>query len=254
MGSQESPGETKSSEVELGSEDSPGEIKSREVELGSEEIPGEIKNREVELCCHSRMDYLADELFLNSSFSGTVCVTSLHTAVETAISEVHKLLGTGRVPTSLTLLFWRWLTVVSVFLDRSARTSYSCPTPTPNPLPQYPSLNLINLVVSEDVKHPVYLLNGASAQIRFAMAPLSKTLRMSIGSIVHRVSNAKAGENVSEGSRSNINSRKSNFSCSPFNPFIAPASKIFGPKETWTSLQTVYFPVLSRFYFQCYAF
>ena len=126
MGSQESPGETKSSEVELGSEESPGEIKSREVELGSQKIPGEIKNREVELgsqkipgeiknrevelgsqkipgeiksrevelCCHSRMDYLADELFLNSSFSGTVCVTSLHTAVETAISEVHKLLGT----------------------------------------------------------------------------------------------------------------------------------------------------------------
>ena len=104
MGSQESPGETKSSEVELGSEDSPGEIKSREVELGSEEIPGEIKNREVELCCHSRMDYLADELFLNSSFSGTVCVTSLHTAVETAISEVHKLLGTGRVPTLLNIV------------------------------------------------------------------------------------------------------------------------------------------------------
>ena len=125
LGSEESPGEIKSREVELGSEEIPGEMKNREVELGSQKIPGEIKSREVELCCHSRMDYLADELFLNSSFSGTVCVTSLHTAVETAISEVHKLLGTGRVPTSLTLLFWRWLTVSSVFAGRRARTSYS---------------------------------------------------------------------------------------------------------------------------------
>ena len=45
----------------------------------------------------------------------------LRTAVETAISEVHKLLGTGGVPTSLTLLFWRWLTVSSVFTGRRAR-------------------------------------------------------------------------------------------------------------------------------------
>ena len=36
-------------------------------------------------------------------------MTLLRTAVETAVSEVHKLLGTGGVPTSLTLLFWRWL-------------------------------------------------------------------------------------------------------------------------------------------------
>ena len=33
-------------------------------------------------------------------------MTLLHTAVETAVSEVHKLLHTGGVPTSLTLLFW----------------------------------------------------------------------------------------------------------------------------------------------------
>ena len=53
----------------------------------------------------------------------TVFVTLLRTTVEKPFSEVHKLLGTGGVPTSLTLLFWRWLTVSSVFAGRSARTS-----------------------------------------------------------------------------------------------------------------------------------
>ena len=41
----------------------------------------------------------AAELFLNTCFSDTVFVTLLRTAVEAAISEVHKLLGTGVVPT-----------------------------------------------------------------------------------------------------------------------------------------------------------
>ena len=84
LGSQNSPGEIKRREVELGSQNSPGEIKRREVELGSQESPGDIKRREVELGSRIRMDCLAAELFLNSSFSGTVCVTLLHTAVETA--------------------------------------------------------------------------------------------------------------------------------------------------------------------------
>ena len=61
----------------------------------------------------------------NSCFSDTVFVTLFCTAVETAISGVHKLLRTGGVPTSLTLLIWRWLTVSSVFAGRSARTSCS---------------------------------------------------------------------------------------------------------------------------------
>ena len=55
----------------------------------------------------------------NSRFSTLVFVALFLTAVETAISEVHKLLGTGGVPTSLTWLFWRWLTVSSVFAGRS---------------------------------------------------------------------------------------------------------------------------------------
>ena len=58
---------------------------------------------EVELGSHSWMDCLAAELFLNSHFSDTVFVTLLRTAAETAVSGVHKLLGTGGVPTSLTL-------------------------------------------------------------------------------------------------------------------------------------------------------
>ena len=52
----------------------------------------------MELVCHSGMDCLAAELFLNSRFSDTVFVTLFRTAVETAVSEVHKLLGTGGVP------------------------------------------------------------------------------------------------------------------------------------------------------------
>ena len=92
-----------------------------------------MKWREVELGCHRELDNLLFKLFLNSCFSDTVFVTLLHTAVERAISGVHKLLVTGGVPTSSTLLFW-WLTVSSVFTGRSARMSYSS-LPLPPSLP-----------------------------------------------------------------------------------------------------------------------
>ena len=72
---------------------SPGEIKRREEEFDSQESPGEIKSREMELGSHSWMDCLAAELFLNKCFSDTVFVTLFRTAVETAISQVHKLLN-----------------------------------------------------------------------------------------------------------------------------------------------------------------
>ena len=71
---------------------------------------------------HSRMDCLAAELFLNSCFSDTAIVTLFRTAVERASCEVDKLLRTGGVPTSLTLLFWWSLAVSSVFGGRSAGT------------------------------------------------------------------------------------------------------------------------------------
>ena len=123
---QESPGEIKSREVELDPQESPGEIKRTEVELDPQESPGEIKNKEVELGSHRELDSLLFTLFLNSCFSSsTVFVALLRTAAETAISEVHKLFCTGGVPTSLALLFWRWLTVTSVFAGRSAQTRYS---------------------------------------------------------------------------------------------------------------------------------
>ena len=67
--------------------------------------PGEIKSREVELGSHSWIDRLASELVLNSCFSDNVFVVLFRTAVQTAISEAHKLLRSGVV---LTLLFWRW--------------------------------------------------------------------------------------------------------------------------------------------------
>ena len=51
--------------------------------------------------------------------------TLFHTVVERASCGVHKLLGTGVVPTSLTLLFWWWLTVSSVFTGRIAGAGYS---------------------------------------------------------------------------------------------------------------------------------
>ena len=72
--------------------------------------PGEIKSREVELDSHSCMDCLAAEFFLNSCFLDTVFVDLFCTTVETADSGIHKLLCIGGVPTSLTVLFWWWLT------------------------------------------------------------------------------------------------------------------------------------------------
>ena len=69
---------------------------------------------------HSWMDCLAVELFLNICFSDTAIVTLFPMVAERAVSGM--LLGTGGVPTSLTLLFWGWLTV---FMGWSAGTSYS---------------------------------------------------------------------------------------------------------------------------------
>ena len=140
-GSLERTQDMSSREMELGSQENPGYVKqedgaglsrepricqeqSREVELGSRENPGYHKRMVVELGSHSRMAFVAAKLFLNSCFSDIVFVTLLCTAVKTAISEVHKLPGTGGVPISLTSLFWRWLSALSVFAGRTARTSY----------------------------------------------------------------------------------------------------------------------------------
>ena len=106
----------------------------------------------MELGSHRELDNPLLQLFLNSCFSNIMIL--LRRAVETAISGVHKLLRTGGVPTSLTLLIWRWLTVSSVFTGRSARTSHSSLT-----LPLF-SPSLISLMVSEDVKLHVHLLTG----------------------------------------------------------------------------------------------
>ena len=50
--------------------------------------------------------------------SDTVFVTLFRTAIDTAVSRTPKLFSTGGVPTSLPLLFWRWLTyryLISLF-------------------------------------------------------------------------------------------------------------------------------------------
>ena len=110
-----------------------------------------MKSREVELGSHSRMNCLAAELFLNSCFSDTVFVT-----VETAVSEVHKLLGTGGVPIALTWLFgggWRSLRTLRV--GAQGRASHLYPT---HPSPTLLSPSLISLMVSADVIHHSYLL------------------------------------------------------------------------------------------------
>ena len=128
----------------------------------TQQSPGEIKGREVELGSHRELDNPLLQLFLSSCFSDTVLVTLFRTAVETAVSEVHKLLCTGGVLTSLTSLFWGWLTVSSVFTGQSARTSYSCPPPSSLPTPF--SCPLISLVVFVDVKYCVYLLTSHSVE------------------------------------------------------------------------------------------
>ena len=51
----------------------------------------------------------------NSWSLRTLSLWLFRTAVERPNCRVHKLLRTGGVPTSLTLLFWRWMTVSSVF-------------------------------------------------------------------------------------------------------------------------------------------
>ena len=63
----------------------------------------------VELGSHRKLGSRLLQLFLSNCLFGHCPCDSFRTAVETAVSEVHKLLGTGEVPTSLTLLFWRWL-------------------------------------------------------------------------------------------------------------------------------------------------
>ena len=94
----------------------------------------------MELGSHSWMDCLAAKLFLNSCFSAdTVFVTLFRTAVETAVSGVHRLLRTGGVLIAL-ILFWRWLTVSSgVFLRVDAQAgpaTHRYPSPPP---PSFPS-------------------------------------------------------------------------------------------------------------------
>ena len=137
--------------------ESPGEIKSREADFyESLDVYEESQERSRAgrwrwtLTAGSVSSCLAAELFFNGCFSDTVVVNLLRTAVETAVSEVHKLLGTGGVPTSLTSLFWRWLTVSSVFAGRSSGTNYSS-VPDPPSLPLF--LSLISRTVSVDVKH-----------------------------------------------------------------------------------------------------
>ena len=81
-------------------------------------------------------------------------MTLFPTAAETSIRGLHKLLGTGGVPTSLTLFFWRWPTVSQFGLcgseghGRAKRPSYFSIYPPPTPFP-----SLISLTVSVDVKY-----------------------------------------------------------------------------------------------------
>ena len=105
------------------------------MELDPQESPGEIKSWEMKLGSHRELDNSLLQLFLNSCFSDTVFVTLFRTAVERALSEVHKLFYNGEIPTSWTLLFWRWLVVSSVFTGRNAQTSYSLVSPSPTPSP-----------------------------------------------------------------------------------------------------------------------
>ena len=95
---------------ELGGGAGPSRKPRRDQELGGGAGPSKEPRRDQELgggAGLGKLDNLLLQLFLNSCSTDIVLVTLLRTAVETAISEVHKLLHTGEVPTSLTLLFWR---------------------------------------------------------------------------------------------------------------------------------------------------
>ena len=109
----------------------PGEIRRREVVRDPQESPGESKSREVELGSESWTCLLL-QLFLNSCAADIILVTLLRTAVETAIVEYTSSLRNGEVPTTLTQLFWRWSTASSVLPGRSARSSHSRSFPLPS--------------------------------------------------------------------------------------------------------------------------
>ena len=111
------------------------QARSRGVELDPQESPREIKSWEMKLDSHRELDNSLLRLFLKSCFSDTVFVTLFRTAVETALSEVHKLFCTSEIPTSLTLLFWRWLMISTVFTGRNAQTSYSLVSPLTHSFP-----------------------------------------------------------------------------------------------------------------------
>ena len=95
------------------------------------------------------MDRLAAELFLNSCISDSVFVTLFRTAVERAISGVHKLLGTGGVPASLTLLFWRWLSLFGLYWSERRDKLLIGTPPPPSPVPNKP---YVASVVSKPVR------------------------------------------------------------------------------------------------------
>ena len=88
-----------------------------------------------------------------STVLNAVFVTLLRTAVETAVSEVHRLLRTGGVPTSLTLLLLLWL-MVSLRVGARGRAIYA-PHPTPPHTRAPLSSSLISRMFSVDVKHRV---------------------------------------------------------------------------------------------------
>ena len=86
-----------------------------------------LHNPRRESCCLVKLKY---SVHTCSLISGTVFVILLRAVAET---EVHKLIRTDGVPISLTLLFWKWLTVSSV-LDKLFTFSHhpSFPLPVPN--------------------------------------------------------------------------------------------------------------------------
>ena len=85
-------------------------------------------------------------------------MTLLCTAVETAISEVHKLLSTGGVPNSLPSVVVLAVADGLFGLCGSERADELFISSCPPPL----SPSLISLMVSVDVKHPVYGLTKAA--------------------------------------------------------------------------------------------
>ena len=123
------------------------------------------------LGCHSELDYLLLQVSTVAfrTLSLRLCSTQLLKQQSAECPSCFALAGS-----SLTLLFWQWLMVSSVFVGRSASDELFICTRPPPPL----SPSLISLRVSVDVKDHDYVLSS------FQLSALGKAYTCATPSLV----------------------------------------------------------------------